>query len=140
MRRIDWDKLSPVGISGGRRAARIGIGTLAAALWSCGAISRISRARRYYELYRRPVPSFRDVLGSAPAGFEILWLALAVMLIRNYTYHLRDSRADYTMRRLPRRWEYHIRCWALPSLGLIISALLAAILLALYGWLYGKII
>lgn len=82
------------------------------------------------------VDSFSRLIGSAFYGFYIIALVSAGLAVWNYASHRQGSRADYLMRRLPDRWEYHRRCLAVPLAGILISLGLALVLRLLYGALY----
>lgn len=59
----------------------------------------------------------------------LIWLA--VKAVSHYRYYRSGSRADYTMKRLPDRREYHRRALAMPVFGLIGTVLLYLLLLGI---------
>lgn len=80
---------------------------------------------------------FSEILGTALIGFVIIALLAFALAALHYSGHYTGgSRSIYTMRRLPQRFELHLRCLAVPALTLLLSAALWFILLALYYALY----
>ena len=67
-------------------------------------------APRYY---------FFPVLAALPVMVIVTLVYLAARLIARYQSYRIGSRADYTMKRLPDRKEYHRRAIAVPLFGLI---------------------
>lgn len=67
--------------------------------------------------------------------FLPVFIGLLVMLIRNVNY-FRASKSYYTMRRLPNRWEYPLRCALLPASGFLVLLVGSQILLLLAGAAY----
>lgn len=67
--------------------------------------------------------------------FLPVFIGLLVMLIRNVNY-FRSSKSYYTMRRLPDRWEYPLRCALLPVSGFLVLLVGSQILLLLAGAAY----
>ncbi|MBQ9720214.1 MAG: hypothetical protein IJV64_05915 [Oscillospiraceae bacterium] len=74
---------------------------------------------------------FASVLVMLPVSVIVTLLWLAVKTLSHYRFYRRGARADYTMRRLPDRWEYHRRALALPLFGLIGTVLVYLVVLAL---------
>ena len=67
--------------------------------------------------------------------FLPVFIGLLAMLIRNINY-FRASKSYYTMRRLPNRWEYPLRCALLPVSGVLELLVVSQILLLLAGAAY----
>ena len=61
--------------------------------------------------------------------------ALVWLLVRNIGY-FRGSKSYYTMKRLPNRWEYPLRCALLPVGGALALFVSVNLLLLLMGGLY----
>ena len=61
--------------------------------------------------------------------------ALVWLLVRNISY-FRSSKSYYTMKRLPNRWEYPLRCALLPVGGALALFVSVNRLLLLMGGLY----
>ncbi len=66
---------------------------------------------------------FAPVLMVLPLMVLITLLYLAAKVISHYRSYRSGSRADYTMRRLPDKTEYHRRALAIPLFGLVGLAL-----------------
>lgn len=71
--------------------------------------------------------------------FEIFFLVVAYCVIiaaYHYFYHYQGSKMMYLMKRLPNKWEVHIRCLILPvsacGIAMIYMVLLKAIYYAIY--------
>lgn len=79
---------------------------------------------------------FYRLLGNSLWGFAAVALAAPALAVWHYLYHRQGSRADYRMRRLPDRWEYHRRCLALPALALVAAALMAAVMTLIFYGVY----
>lgn len=56
--------------------------------------------------------------------FEIFYLVIVfciILAVYHYYYHYQGSRMMYLMRRLPNKWEVHIRCLFFPVAGSLIA-------------------
>ena len=66
-------------------------------------------------------------------------LYLGAKIIAHYQSYRTGSRADYTMKRLPDKTEYHRRALAIPLFGLLVLIIIVAVTfaadVALYFWL-----
>lgn len=130
---MKWDKLTPVGINARTELYAILAALGAAVLWSLTAVVRIvdhMNGLTYTSSYGANAIAFspyRPLLGTALDGFFLVALLLVFLALGHYLYHRRGARTDYLMRRLPRPWEYHLRCLALPVLGIVLALALAAI-------------
>lgn len=83
-----------------------------------------------------PIGLFPDVARiPSLVCFLPVFIGLLVMLIRNVNY-FRASKSYYTMRRLPNRWEYPLRCALLPASGFLVLLVGSQILLLLAGAAY----
>ena len=87
-------------------------------------------APRYY---------FFPVLAALPVMVIVTLVYLAARLIARYQSYRIGSRADYTMKRLPDKTEYHRRALAVPLFGLLVLIVIVAVTfaadVALYFWL-----
>ncbi len=74
-----------------------------------------------------------------PVMVIVSLLYLGAKIIAHYQSYRTGSRADYTMRRLPDRREYHRRALAIPLFGLLVLVVIVAVTfaadVALYFWL-----
>ena len=117
-----------------------------AVLWVLAAIELMARFAVYFPMVLGPLPwsggttyvelpvyqnGFGTLMGvvfthaisaAVPvpplAGLGLI-LYLLIRGIANEQSYWQGSRADYTMKRLPDKWERHRRAWALPAIGLI---------------------
>ena len=87
--------------------------------------------------YRRHdfAPRFSELLTAPVLSLLLMPCALLWMLVRNIVYFL-SSKSYYTMKRLPNRWEYPLRCALLPVCGLLAFFIAANLLLLLAGTIY----
>lgn len=145
MKRLELDRYAPVG-SDWRQELKYFAGGLAAALLY--SLRFPLRLRDAYELLYRTspltgtrvlrqgalMPDFAELIDRCLLGFPLAALMMAVFAALHYAYHRRGARSDYTMRRLPDRWELHRRCLAIPVCAVVLClALWAAMLLAYFG-------
>lgn len=79
---------------------------------------------------------FSEILGIYLYGFFILALCMAGMIIFHYSYHHKDSKSIYLMKRLPDRSELHKRCLILPISASLLSLLTAFIIMLIYFGVY----
>lgn len=63
--------------------------------------------------------------------FKVLALCAFIFVPMHYAYYHRESKSIYTMRRLGRPLERHIRAWALPVLVSTATLILRAIVIVL---------
>ncbi len=130
---MKWDKLAPVGVSARTEISGILAGLGLAAFWSLTGVARIVEHMNgltynsSYGITEIPFSPYRVLLGTALDGFFLVALVLVFLAIGHYLYHRRGARTDYLMRRLPRPWEYHMRCLALPALGIVLALGLATL-------------
>jgi len=84
----------------------------------------------------RMIEDFFELAEPCLAGFELVLVMLAGMVLYHYLSYYLGGKPIYTMMRLPNPWERHIRVWAAPILGAAAIVFLAAIVLGLYLALY----
>ena len=145
----DWCErnLTPPGVSFGKECAGVCAGAVLAALYSLRFfLSYFSARAALYEtdsLTREAMlredavlPAFSRILGTSLRGFSVLAFLLLFVAAYHYAYHFRGSRSILLMRRLPRRFELHRRCLAVPALGLLLCLAAALLLLGLYFLVY----
>ena len=147
-------KLTPPGTDGMKTIQII------AALWVLVAIERMARFAFFFPMALGSLPNtggstyaempiyqsgfgalldavFTAVHPLPPVARPILLFYLAVKGIVNERSYRQGSRADYTMNRLPDRWERHRRAWALPGIGLLGLAVIALIITLVCQRVYG---
>lgn len=60
------------------------------------------------------MPPFSTLLSYTPYGCLVALLSTLPLGWYLYSYHFRESKSIYTMRRLPNRWELWRRCLTIP--------------------------
>lgn len=81
------------------------------------------------------MPPFSELVALPGLSFLPMPYALVWLLARNISY-FRGSKSYYTMKRLPNRWEYPLRCALLPVGGALALFVSVNLLLLLMGGLY----
>lgn len=81
------------------------------------------------------MPPFSELTVLPRLCFLPMPCALVWLLVRNISY-FRSSKSYYTMKRLPNRWEYPLRCALLPVGGALALFVSVNLLLLLMGGLY----
>ena len=81
------------------------------------------------------MPPFSELVALPGLSFLPMPCALVWLLVRNIGY-FRGSKSYYTMKRLPNRWEYPLRCALLPVGGALALFVSVNLLLLLMGGLY----
>ena len=81
------------------------------------------------------MPPFSELVALSGLSFLPMPCALVWLLVRNISY-FRSSKSYYTMKRLPNRWEYPLRCALLPVGGALALFVSVNLLLLLMGGLY----
>ena len=97
----------------------------------------------YYNLFDRAtgerisdelMPFFEELLCLDAFTFcSVSWI---VFVIANYMYFYQDSKSIYTMHRLRSPLELHLRCWALPVLGVVTLGICCLLCRFLYSLHY----
>jgi hypothetical protein len=85
--------------------------------------------------YHGTAPFFSELLTASALSLLPMPCALVWLLVRNISY-FRSSKSYYTMKRLPNRWEYPLRCALLPVGGALALFVSVNLLLLLMGGLY----
>lgn len=84
------------------------------------------------------MPNFEFLTKDLFEVFGVVLIFCGLAIVYHYYYHYQGSKMMYLMRRLPNKWEVHIRCFALPVIAGVISVayMLALRLLfyAIYYW------
>lgn len=138
---IDISRYAPVGTEARRQVTMMLAALAISVLWSFKLPSVIIGELNYLKGCLEagmnfPVDGFTQLIGSAFYGFYIIALVSVGWAVWNYAGHRRGTRADYLMRRLPDRWEYHRRCLTLPLAGIVLSLGSALLLRLSYRALY----
>ena len=82
------------------------------------------------------MPGFAELMDGLLLVFVAIALTMIGLVVYHYIYHRIDTKSYYVMRRLPNRWELHLRCLTLPLAGLLICGAAALIVIAIYYWIY----
>ena len=82
------------------------------------------------------MPDFAELMDGTLLVFLAIALTMMGLVIYHYIYHRLDTKSYYVMRRLPSRWELHLRCLTLPMIGLLICGAAALIMIIIYYWIY----
>ena len=82
------------------------------------------------------MPDFAELMEGTLLVFLAIALTMMGLVIYHYIYHRLDTKSYYVMRRLPSRWELHLRCLTLPMIGLLICGAAALIMIIIYYWIY----
>lgn len=82
------------------------------------------------------MPDFAELMDGMLLVFLAIALTMMGLAIYHYIYHRLDTKSYYVMRRLPSRWELHLRCLTLPVTGLLICGVAALIMTLIYYWIY----
>ncbi len=79
---------------------------------------------------------FIDLVEYAFLGFFLAILLSLALGLYHYAYHYQDSKSIYLMRRLPKTFELHRRCWSVPVAAALAIAAVMILLFLLYFALY----
>ena len=82
------------------------------------------------------MPDFATLIYHVFIGFALVAALMLCFIAVRYAYYRQGSRADYLVRRLPDRLDWHRRCLVLPVLAVLGCALAAFLLLLFYFAVY----
>lgn len=147
MKRIDWDRLSPLGLPGKTLwnwlcvAIGCGIGAAAVSFGSkyisaYGELFTYTEDRKAVLIPGALMPNFAKLMDGALTLLGILAGCMPAVMLVLYLYHYQDGRSIYTMRRLPSRWELWRRCITLPAWTAVLCAAAAGLVTALFFGVY----
>ncbi len=141
----DLTRFSPPGYSTERERALFLTGLIGSTIYSAFFFIRYAAAfdNLYgYEGKRRVLlpdalmPDFADLIDTTFVGFALVAALMLCFIVNRYAYFRQGSRADYLMRRLPDRLDWHRRCLPLPILAALGCAVCAFVLLLIYFAIY----
>jgi len=143
--RINWNNLVPPGRNGTLQRNWL-LGGLAAA-FVCTILfflSEYGEHKAMLELAEKMypggpgqlLPDFEWLVAVPSLSFAVVFGVALPQICYNYIYTRRGSRSDYTLRRLPDKWEWHRRCLAVPVLAVSGGMLLLALALVLCFLIY----
>ena len=144
--KINLNRFVPLGIDGVTEGKWILTGLGASAIAALVNFS-VRYSDAHAQLYRqgmgmkklipgRVIASFPQILLGCDIGFILLCIAMVMLAAYHYTYHSQGSKAIYLMRRLPSRFELHIRCLGLPVAGAVSAMALLGLLTVLFYLIY----
>lgn len=94
------------------------------------------RGKRKILLENAKMPNFEYLTKDLFEIFFIVFLFCVLLVIYHYYYHYQGSKMMYLMRRLPNKWELHVRCFTLPVIGCVIMFAYMCLLRALFYMIY----
>lgn len=145
MKKLDLSRYAPPGINVRSEWQGYVAGLTVAVAYSMIYLLRYFNAREYlYEWTLKGrqlregavMPDFAELMDGLLLVFVAIALTMIGLAVYHYIYHRIDTKSYYVMRRLPNRWELHLRCLTLPLAGLLICGAAALIVIAIYYWIY----
>lgn len=82
------------------------------------------------------MPNFEYLTKDLFEAFGVVLIICALTIVYHYYYHYQGSKMMYLMRRLPNKWEVHIRCFTLPVIAGVITVIYMLLLRALFYGIY----
>lgn len=146
-RRLDLERFAPVGYDWRQELKYFAGGLIGALLYSLRYVYRLNSAlSRLYvtspltgkRVLREGMlmQDFAVLIYKCLLAFPLMALVMAMFGVLHYAYHRRGSRSDYTMRRLPDRWEMHRRCLTIPVCTVLICLIAGFLMLLIYYGIY----
>ena len=94
------------------------------------------RGSRKILIENAKMPNFEFLTKDLFEIFGVVLLFCALVVVYHYYYHSQGSKMMYLMRRLPNKWELHIRCFTLPVIASVISIIYMLVLRLLFYSIY----
>lgn len=145
-RERSWmEQYVPPGISLAQEIAYWKLAMIGSTLWSMLFLIQYlnSRSALYKTVAGKRVliegammPSFEDLITGKMEVFYLVIIYCIIIAVYHYFYHYQGSKMMYLMRRLPNKWEVHIRCLSLPVCAAVIAVIEALVLKMLYYAVY----
>lgn len=82
------------------------------------------------------MPTFEDLMTGRLELFYLVIIYCIIIAAYHYFYHYQGSRMMYLMKRLPNKWEVHVRCLSLPTCGSVIAVIVMLVLKMVYYTIY----
>ena len=82
------------------------------------------------------MPNFEFLTKDLFEVFGIVIVFCALVVVYHYYYHYQGSKMMYLMKRLPNKWEVHIRCFTLPVVASVITFVYMVVLRMLFYAIY----
>ncbi len=147
MKRLDLDRFAPVGYDWRQELRYFAGGFIAAFLYSLRFIVRLKDARNMLYITSHLtgqrvlregmlMQDFAELIDKCLLAFPLVALVMALFGALHYAFHRRGSRSDYTLRRLPDRWEMHRRCLTIPACTALICLIAGFAMLLVYYEIY----
>ena len=143
MKRINWERLLPLGMDWERAGNNFRRGFLCALLWSLKAplAALISKSNMYawIDNTRTIVDEMECidwVLRGSWYGLVLIAVSMPFLALYFYSWHYQGSKSIYTMRRLPKRGELLRRCLTLPCITAALSLAVIPVLSTVYYGFY----
>ena len=145
MKRIDWNRLVPLGIEGEKVRNKLLAVLGVSAAWTIQFFTRFANDlwNLYYvvgaeRILRTDLQMewFSEQVEGIFLLFGLTVLCMPVVALMFYLFHYQGSKSIYTMRRLPDGAELWRRCLALPVCCAAACLVLSALLLLLYYGFY----
>lgn len=124
------EQYAPPGIPIVQEVRYWGIGMTICTFWCLQFIFRYweERSSLYYQRAGRLIlfedacmPAFQDLTANLFVIFYFVIIYCVLLAVYHYFYHYQGSKMIYLMRRLPDKWELHIRCLLLPIVAGMIA-------------------
>ena len=145
MKKLDLSRYVPLGIDARSEWQGYIAGLAVAVVYSMIYLLRYFNAREnLYEwtlkgkqlIEGAVIPDFAELMDGTLLVFVAIVLTMMGLAVYHYIYHRIDTNSFYVMRRLPSRWELHLRCLTLPAAGLLICGAATLIMILIYYWIY----
>jgi hypothetical protein len=94
------------------------------------------RGGRKVLLENAKMPDFEYLTNNLFEIFGVVILFCVLAIVYHYYYHGQGSKMMYLMRRLPSKWELHIRCVTLPVLASVVTVIYMLVLRMLFYAIY----
>lgn len=142
MKRLDWQRLLPLGIDSETALTYARRALLLAMAWSLKApfAAMLSRENMFaymdnVRVIYRDMESITWVMRGSWYGLVLLAACMPFLALYFYSLHFQGSKSIYTMRRLPKKGELLRRCVTLPCV-MAVTALAAIVVLSVvyYGF------
>jgi len=144
--KLSVSRLSPPGMDISPQKRYFIFAAIISFVWSlyfCVMCSAAFRDLFYYERGVRvalkenaKMPAFWELYGRSWLGFVFFAVCALGFVIYNYAYYKQGSKSVYLMRRLPQKWEMHLRALFFPVLIMLALLLIGLAVTLIYFGLY----
>lgn len=149
MKKLEWDRLVPLGISG-RKVRNWLLAALGAGIvWSMQFVENyLSAYKRLYAygpngsivwLSGVQMKSFGELLDGSFALMDVFAMAMIPLAVGLYLYHTVNGHSIYTMKRLKSPWELWRRVLAMPVCGAGVFLLTRFLLGGIFAIIYCRV-